>query len=147
MHRVIYLLVLTIVHCTSSVAQDREVYFDTGGELIFSWASVDNNGVEGGVITRFSGFLHLQFVANRDFNRNFSTFWGLSLRNIGFIYDVPDSANTRKKYRNYTIGIPVGIKLGNLNKTFIYTGYELVKDLPWRRNADRLNSSSLQTKS
>ncbi len=125
MHRVIYLLVATIVLYTSSFAQEDKIYFDTGGEFIFSWASVNNNGVEGGVITRFSGFLHLQLVASRDFSRSFGTFWGLSLRNIGFIYDLPDSANTRKKYRNYTVGIPVGIKLGNLNKTFIYTGYEL----------------------
>lgn len=125
MNRSIILLMAIAILTTPSLAQDHEIYFDTGGELIFSWASVDNNGVEGGVITRFSAFFHLQLLASRDFNKNFGAFWGLSIRNIGFIYDLPDSANTRKKYRNYTVGFPVGIKLGNLNRTYIYTGYEL----------------------
>lgn len=125
MYRSIILFTVTTILATTAVAQEDEIYFDTGGEFIFSWASVNNDGVEGGVITRFSAFFHLQLLASRDFNRNFGAFWGLSMRNIGFIYDVPDSANTRKKYRNYTLGIPVGIKLGNLNRTFMYTGYEL----------------------
>src|SRR5437764_133894 len=31
----------------------------------------------------------------------------------------------KKKFRSYNIGIPLGLKLGNLEKTFIYGGYEI----------------------
>ncbi len=52
MYRSIILFTVTTILATTAVAQEDEIYFDTGGEFIFSWASVNNDGVEGGVITR-----------------------------------------------------------------------------------------------
>ena len=34
-------------------------------------------------------------------------------------------SSTKKKFRNYNLAIPVGVKLGNLNKVFFYGGYEI----------------------
>jgi hypothetical protein len=46
-----------------------------------------------------------------------------SVRNVGFIHDVDET--TRKKYRTYNMGIPLGIKIGNLSEKFLFFGYEL----------------------
>lgn len=63
---------------------------------------------------RFTGFLHIGFNANFDFNNNFGIYSGINIKNIGFIekYSVLDSTVIR---RAYTFGIPVGIKIGKLN--------------------------------
>ena len=44
------------------------------------------------------------------------------MRNIGFIYDVPDST-IRKKYRTYNLTFPIGIKIGNIKGMHVYAGY------------------------
>ncbi len=102
-----------------------DFYFTSGGEMIFSFATIDNNGNESGNIMRWSPVFNLQGYGNYDINKNIGFIFGLGLRNVGFIYDVPGTPNTKKKFRNYDIGIPVGIKLGSLNKFFIYGGYEI----------------------
>ena len=99
-------------------------YITSGTEFIFSWASIDNDGVEGGNIMRFTGWLHLQGLYHRDFGQAFGIITGLALRNVGFIYENPETG-VKWKYRNYNVGIPVGIKLGNMSKMYAYTGYEI----------------------
>ena len=45
---------------------------------------------------------------------------------VVFIYKVPnDSVDVRYKFRTYNIGIPVGLKVGNMNRGLVYFGYEL----------------------
>jgi hypothetical protein len=58
---------------------------------------------------------------NKDFSEKFGLYLGLSLSNVGFIYDVDEF--TRKKVRSYNLGIPVGVKIGNMNGTYFYGGY------------------------
>lgn len=99
-------------------------YTTTGGEMIFSFATIDNNGNENGNIIRWSPVFNFQGYGNYDFNKNLGVMFGLGVRNVGFIYDVPGT-NTKKKFRNYDLGIPVGIKVGNMNKFFVFVGYEI----------------------
>ncbi len=105
----------------------NDVYTTTSGELIFSFANVDAPGVEDGSVIRFSPVFNLQNWVNIDKSDNFGMFTGFSVRNVGFIQDV--SNTTRVKYRTYNLGIPVGIKIGNLDKAFVFAGYEL--ELPF----------------
>ena len=62
-------------------------------------------------------------------SKNFGLFTGLALRNVGYITkdytDRSDSLNYKKKFRSYNLGIPVGFKVGNLERTFFYAGYEI----------------------
>jgi hypothetical protein len=102
-----------------------DFYFTSGGEMIFSFASIDNNGNESGNIMRWSPVFNLQGYGNYDFGKNFGVLFGLGLRNVGFIYNDPNTVNTKYKFRNYDIGIPVGIKIGAMDKFFIYGGYEI----------------------
>jgi hypothetical protein len=87
-------------------------------------ANISADGVDIDPVVRFSGFFNVQSYLNYDFSSSAGVFAGLSIKNVGFIFDVPNS-NQRKKVRTYNLGIPIGFKLGNLNNIFVYGGYEL----------------------
>lgn len=109
----------------TGMAQNKsKKYFTSGTEFIFSWASIDNDGVEGNNVMRFTGFLHLQGMYNYDFNNSVGLITGIALRNVGFIENGPDPG-LKKKYRTYNIGIPIGFKLGSMGRTHLYGGYEI----------------------
>jgi len=101
-----------------------KVYVTGGPEFIFSFAEIDNIGISGGNIMRFVPFFNMQVNGNIDFGTHFGFIFGGAIRNVGFIYNLPDT-NIKKKYRNYRLGIPVGIKLGRMNKFLFYGGYEI----------------------
>lgn len=61
---------------------------------------------------RFS-MLNFGYHFNYDFDQYFGIFTGLGLKNIGFIEKIGDSTTKR---RLYTLGVPLGFKLGNLQK-------------------------------
>lgn len=108
---------------TLAVAQDKKVYTTTSGELIFSFADISLDGNEEGSVLRFSPVFNVQNWVNIDKSDKFGIFTGLSIRNVGVIFDY--DATTRIKARTYNVGIPVGIKLGNLDGKFLFFGYEL----------------------
>jgi hypothetical protein len=111
---------------TTAFAQDgKKVYTTTSGELIFSFADINYKGGETGSIMRFSPVVNIQNWVNIDKSDNFGFFSGLSVRNVGFIYEPPDQPGIKKKYRTYNLGIPIGIKVGNLSDKFLFAGYEL----------------------
>lgn len=143
---------------TGAIAQDaKKVYTTTSGELIFSFASITDNGSEEGSILRFSPVVNVQNWVNIDKSDHFGLFTGLSVRNVGFIYDVPDNSpvkydypdetNVRKKFRTYNLGIPVGIKFGNLNDKFMFVGYELEIPVHYKEktfiNEDKENKDNI----
>jgi hypothetical protein len=116
----------------SSPAQSNKVYSVTGAEWILSFANVKDGGTDVGSIARFSPVVNLQEWINFDVSERYGFFTGLSVRNVGFIYDVPNS-NLRKKVRTYNLGLPVGIKIGNLHDgIFFYGGYELELPLNYK---------------
>jgi hypothetical protein len=153
--RTAYLILIAVFFTwASSHAQETtKVYTTTSGELIFSVANITDMGNEQGSILRFSPVVNIQNWVNFDKSDHFGYFAGLSLRNVGFIYDVPanseinynfpDETNVRKKYRTYNIGIPVGLKLGNLNDKFLFIGYELEIPINYKEktfvNGDRID--------
>jgi len=63
---------------------------------------------------RFTGFFHIGFNANFDFNRSVGIYSGLNIKNIGFIEknSLLDSTVIR---RVYTFGIPLGLKIGKID--------------------------------
>jgi hypothetical protein len=123
--KILLSLFLVVIICTVSQAQKKSVTYFTGStEFIFGFASIDNDGDDGGNVMRFSGFLHLQGNLNHDFSKSFGVFTGLSLRNVGFIYN-EQSTGLKKKYRTYNVGIPFGFKLGSMNRALLFAGYEI----------------------
>jgi hypothetical protein len=122
MNSIIYSILFMLVP-GMILAQDDKIYTTTSGELIFSFASINDAGDEDGSIMRFSPVINIQNWLNYDKSEKLGFFTGLSVRNVGFIYDVDET--TRKKYRTYNVGIPVGVKIGNLSDKFVFFGYEL----------------------
>jgi len=127
----------------SSAPTTRTFYTSASGEWIFSVPILDVNGSDQGAIVRFSPFFNAQVMLNYDLSSHFGLYTGLSIRNQGFIYQVPDSA-VRFKFRTYNLGIPVGFKVGNMNHTLFYGGYEL--ELPFNYKEKRFENEKKEEK-
>jgi hypothetical protein len=128
------LIIVFIIFVNVNRANCTDKYWSSGGDIIFSFAEMNVMGSSSGNIMRFSPFFNVQLINNMDFTEYFGLFSGFSVKNIGLIYDVsPDNIDysvyrpgttIKKKFRNYYFGIPVGLKLGNLKKFFVFGGYE-----------------------
>lgn len=127
MKKSIFILLIVTLFSGSILAQ--KFYTTSGGELILSLADINSGEMPAPQnIVRFSPWFNVQTLGNADFGKSFGMFFGLNVRNVGFITN--DSKNQiKKKFRVYDLGIPVGIKLGNMDSFFIYGGYEF--ELPF----------------
>jgi hypothetical protein len=134
----VFSLSFTVQSFSQSKANKSEAYVTTGGELIFSFANVEQNGNSESSTMRFSPVFNLQVMVNKDLNKNFGVFTGLSVRNVGYITnDYKDPANNlvyKKKFRTYNLALPLGLKVGDLDKTFFYGGYEVELALLQRKD-------------
>jgi len=100
-------------------------YTTSSWEMMLSGATIDNNGKDGGDVVRFSGIINGQNWLHYNASKNVGLYIGTSVHNVGFIYDIPDSS-AKKKFRTYNIGLPVGIKIGNMeDDNYLFAGYEL----------------------
>jgi hypothetical protein len=131
MKKTVLIVGLNLLFVLLSFSQSK-VYTTSGGEMIFSFATIDNEGDESGNIMRWSPVFNFQGMLNADLSDHVGLFTGLAIRNVGYIYDnykmlndVGDEINVKKKFRTYNLGLPVGIKIGNMKKSFIYGGYEI----------------------
>lgn len=119
---ILYLLGFTV----PALAQDEQVsgkhYWKSGSEFIFSLGDVDAGAVSTSPIMRFSGFFHLQQEMHYDFNQSFGFYTGIGIRNVGMINELNDSL--KLKQRAYGLGVPVAIKVGNLNGFHVSAGAE-----------------------
>ena len=124
----IFSLSFSVLCFSQSNEKPSKAYVTSGGELIFSLASIEQNGNNENATLRFSPVVNFQTMVNKDLGKNFGLFGGLALRNVGYImnnYIDSNGLEYKKKFRSYNIGIPFGLKVGNLAKTFFYGGYEI----------------------
>ncbi|SEW22124.1 hypothetical protein [Chitinophaga arvensicola] len=102
------------------------VYVTHGGDgPLLSFASMKENGEHMRNIPRFTLFFNIGSNFNKDFSKNFGIFTGINLKNIGLISKPADSL--KLKQRVYTLGVPVGFKLGDLSSgsLFFFAGGEI----------------------
>ena len=128
----VFSLSFTVQSFSQSKENKSKAYVTTGGELIFSFANVEQNGNSLSSVMRFSPVVNLQVMVNQDMNEKFGLFSGLSVRNVGYITnDYKDPSNNliyKKKFRTYNLAVPLGVKVGDLDKTF----FTEVMKLNWR---------------
>lgn len=118
-----FLLISILLMSFSGFAQVKTDWRD-GSETIFSWGNVDNGSLDAENVVRFSAFLNQQMQFHVDYGKNVGFYTGLGIRNIGFIHKFGDTLKI--KQRVYSIGIPVAIKIGNLEKNvFVAIGSEM----------------------
>ncbi|MEN8201509.1 MAG: hypothetical protein ABFS28_02870 [Bacteroidota bacterium] len=130
---VVLLLALALISIQSNA--QRRIYHSNGGEIILSGADVGFNGTDVSTNMRFTVFFHTQQHANFDLNNNIGFFTGLGIRNVGFIVEdlyqnvgfaniTSDHANwnksTKVKRRSYSLGFPLAIKVGSIDKHFFF---------------------------
>lgn len=123
MKKYLLITIITVVFSFSASAQ-VDKYVLSGGEMIFSFA--DHNLDQSNVL-RWSPVFNAQSWYVLDFGVP-ALFYGLSVRNVGFIVEDNDS-DIKKKYRSYNLGVPVGMMLHFTEKAGIYGGYEF--ELPF----------------
>ena len=103
--------------------QDKEPYITSYIDFPLTWSNASDNGQDLGGKVRFAPFFNWGNNVNVDFSEKAGFYAGLSFHNTGFTYDVDE--NITKKVRNYYMGIPVGIKIGDMDGTYLYGGYEV----------------------
>lgn len=94
---------------------DSKVYFSSGTDAALFQSSIFSRpGRSSGLSTlRFSYVINMGLNLNFDASKHFSVYAGVNIKNIGFIDKIKDST---VKHRVYTVGIPVGFRIGNLLK-------------------------------
>lgn len=100
-------------------------YFGNSFEgAMFSTATIKNPLYSSTMGTlRFSYVINAGITYNHDINDQFGVFTGLSIKNVGFIEKQGDST---VKHRTYNVGIPLGIKIGDLNAhRYFFAGIDL----------------------
>jgi len=118
-----------LVIAAMPLSAQKRTYTTTGGELIFSFANININGADVSSTIRFSPFFNVQSQVHHDLSDKFGILTGFNIRNVGFIFDDPVAPGTYYKTRNYTVGLPIGIKVGRMDGRFIFGGYEI--ELPF----------------
>jgi hypothetical protein len=89
-------------------------YGMSGAQLIFSNGIVNEGNTTLPNVLRFTCFFHIQRQYHYDFGKAFGIYTGISLINVGFINKLGDTYDATLKQRSYSIGIPLGLKLGNM---------------------------------
>lgn len=112
---------------SSESSGQKNNYLSFSTEMIFSFAAIDNHGNDEGNKMRWAPVINPNWLYNHDFSQNMGMFTGLFIRNVGFIYDDPNDSlnNTKLKFRTYNIGVPLGLKFGNIDKVLFFAGYEV----------------------
>ena len=119
---ILFILFFFQIHVQAQ--KKNKIYWTYGPEVIMSFGMIDDNDLNTGTIMRFTPFINLEFLANKDFGDHFGLTFGAAVHNTGFILNYEDTT-LRYKFRTYNIAIPVGIKIGKMSSYYFYAGYEL----------------------
>lgn len=167
MEKKIFILCFLLLGFFNLKVMAQEFYPVTSGELIFSQntasftqafqtqypgASLASNNVRFTAVIQFGQYFHY------DVTDKFGLYSGLALRNIGMITDeiLPQTVNSTlyKNFklirRQYTLGIPLALKLGTFSKNFyLYGGGEIEMAFAFKEKywSDSMDRSGVKTKS
>ena len=135
-----FVLLAIFIAIVSIETNAQKIYHSNGGEVIFSGADVNFNGVNVNTNIRFTLFFHAQHHLNLDLTNNIGLFTGIGIRNVGLITEDlyqnvgfsdidPEHPNwnksTKVKRRSYSLGFPLALKIGSFsNNFFLFAGGE-----------------------
>ena len=131
------ILITVLFLCTTEMSAQLNVYRSGGGELILSGADVSfiapTNHTDVNTNARFTLFFHTQQLLNIDLTGNLGIYTGAAIRNVGLIMEdryqylgfsdvSPEmmDKNAKVKRRSYSLGFPLAVKLGAINKDFFF---------------------------
>ena len=131
--------------------QNNKFYTSAGGEMIFSFVNTNSDAEQ--TALRFSMWYHINIHLHYDFSKTVGAYTGFTMRNVGYTtkgksndiytdgkftkfnplkgaYELDDyypehAEITTVKRRAYTVGIPIGLKIGDFKKNqFVFLGGE-----------------------
>lgn len=157
-NRLLLLALLLTGVCTSTCAQPkpdtvskllvdasttRKLYAGNGLDFaMLSTAFVSRGGNTELTVPRFTAVVNFGFSLHYDVSNKFGLLSGVGLRNMGFIEKQGDRTY---KHRVYSLGIPLGIKFGDLrNRNFAFGGAGV--DFPFHYKEKTFVSRSNKTK-
>lgn len=92
----------------------RKLYFNSGFDAaLLQMSEITRFDKSKLSVLRFSYFGNVGVNMHYDLGKRVGLFTGLGIKNIGFIEKIADSTIKR---RVYALGVPLGIKLGNMDK-------------------------------
>ena len=128
-----FLSLLILFLAISSGYSQSKFYNTYGAEMIFSFANIEDNGVDQESRMKWAPVLNIESYLNRDLSDKFGLFTGIAVRNVGYGYknyfDEEAMKIYEKRFRSYNLGFPIGIKVGNLSEFFVFAAYEI--DIPF----------------
>lgn len=135
---------------SKKIYRTHSVYFSNEGEMIFSFANIDSDSIDFENILRWSPVFNFTRHLNYDLSRYVGLNVGLGIHNVGFIAKLPSAPDgLKKKYRTYNLGLPLGLKIGDLNQRdpfFFFGGYEIEMPIHYKEktfhNGDKDNKIS-----
>ncbi|MDB5271740.1 MAG: hypothetical protein JWO58_107 [Chitinophagaceae bacterium] len=116
--RTITLTFLFITLLSASNIQAQKIYSSNQFKLIFSTApNLSRGGQSIASPIRFTAFFNYSTFLNLDLTKNLGLSIGLEVKNIGLI--TKDSI-FRTKHRAYAIGVPIYLRIGNMDKRWYF---------------------------
>ena len=123
------------------VSTPKRFYMGNGYDFLMLSSAIYDNGIDNKItIARFTGVVNLGVNFHFDPNKRIGFFTGIGLKNLGFIekFKEPTGDITTTKRRVYSIGVPLGIKVGDLrNRNFVFAGAGI--DLPFNYRIKRFS--------
>lgn len=150
MKRLLIVFALVILFAFSGFSQSKG-YWSSGLEMLFSFADINDEGVNRNSTLRWAPVLNIQGRYNYDVNEQIGFFTGIGVRNVGYIYDGYRERTTegtfyKKKFRTYNIGVPFAIKIGNMDNFHFYGGYEIEVPFVYKEktfdSGDKINTTT-----
>lgn len=135
MSKTIKIATFCLLFASSSLFAQSKIYPTSSFEFLFQNGQITKDGVNPDQNMRFTIWFNYTQQVHADFNQHLGLYSGFSIKNTGFITEneiiktkndfgdmVDKSPYETIKRRIYTMGIPLAIKLGALDKNFYFYG-------------------------
>src|SRR5215471_17384958 len=128
------LLALSALLLIQFQAAAQHAYLASAGEVIFSYGKVTGNDSLKAIV-RFAPFFNYQEQIHYDFNNNFGVYSGLGIRNVGLISHY-NNGQVIIKERSYALGLPLALKIGQMNGIKLDVGAEAELMFAYKRKIE-----------
>lgn len=135
MSKIIRILALLLLFAATNLFAQSKIYPTSSFEFLFQNGQVTKDGVNPAQNMRFTIWFNYTQQVHIDFNQHVGIYSGFSIKNAGFITEnevikttndlgiaVENSPYETIKRRMYTMGIPLALKLGAVDKNFYFYG-------------------------
>ena len=123
-----------------------KTYFSSGMDLMLTYSSF-NDTLFTTQDPRLTWWFNFAEYYQLHFSNYFGMYIGMGIRNVGLIARYTDTTFTKRKFRAYTVHVPLGIKIGDLeskNPFYITLGGDL--DIPFHYKEKWFNGSNRTNK-